>query len=80
MKHHIKALFIFSILLFAQDFDPSPYIGQGDAFNCGHFASQAEAQTVLRADPGDPNRLDADRDGVACERNRPPHDSEPVPR
>src|SRR5688500_18152084 len=46
-------------------FDPRFYIGKGDAFNCAHFASQAMAQAVLRADPRDPNGLDGDRDGVA---------------
>ena len=37
-------------------FDPRFYIGKGDAFNCGDFASQAAPQAVLRADPTDPNR------------------------
>lgn len=31
-----------------------------------------EAQAILHADPSDPNRLDGDHDGIACERN--PHD------
>ncbi len=35
--------------------------------DCGDFASQAEAQAVLAADPSDPNGLDADGDGAACE-------------
>ena len=35
---------------------------------------------MLRADPSDPNRLDADRDGIACERNPGPHDLTPAPR
>lgn len=61
-------------------FDPSRYIGQGDAYNCGDFASQAQAQAVLRADPRDPNRLDGDRDGIACENNRAPYDRSPVAR
>ena len=61
-------------------FDPTNYIGQGDAFNCNAFASQAQAQAVLRADPGDPNRLDGDRDGRACENNRVPRDLTPVAR
>lgn len=61
-------------------FDPSPYIGKGDAFNCAAFKSQADAQAVLRADPKDPNRLDPDRDGVACESNRAPFDRVPVKR
>jgi hypothetical protein len=36
--------------------------------NCSDFASQAEAQATYDATPGDPNGLDSDKDGVACER------------
>ncbi len=61
-------------------FDPYIFLGKGDAHNCPDFKSQAEAQAVLRGDPSDPNRLDADKDGIACERNAPPVDMEPVPR
>ena len=35
--------------------------------DCRDFASQSEAQAVLRADPTDPNGLDEDDDGVACD-------------
>ena len=35
--------------------------------NCSDFATQAEAQAVLTADPTDPNNLDSDDDGIACE-------------
>jgi hypothetical protein len=35
--------------------------------NCDDFATQAEAQAVLAADPSDPNGLDRDGDGQACE-------------
>lgn len=35
--------------------------------DCKDFRSQAEAQRVLRAFPGDPYRLDRDGDGIACE-------------
>ena len=62
------------------DFDPSPYVNKGDAYNCGDFGSQKDAQSVLRADPRDPNRLDADKDGIACENNPLPRDMSPVPR
>ena len=48
------------------------------ARGCGDFVSQAEAQAVLRADATDPNKLDADRDGIACESIRSPKDLEPV--
>ncbi len=61
-------------------FDPSPYIGKGNKFNCDAFATQAQAQAVLRADPRDPNRIDPDRDGIACESNRAPRDTSPVKR
>jgi micrococcal nuclease len=63
----------------AGGFDPSRYIGQGNRYNCPDFASQAQAQAVLRADPRDPNGLDADNDGIACEGNRAPRDLVPVP-
>jgi hypothetical protein len=61
-------------------FDPYAYVGSGDAYNCPNFASQAEAQAVLRADAADPNRLDADKDGIACENNKLPFDLVPVDR
>lgn len=35
--------------------------------NCSDFATQKAAQTVLDAFPGDPFRLDRDKDGIACE-------------
>jgi endonuclease YncB( thermonuclease family) len=61
-------------------FDPTKYIGQGNRYNCSAFASQADAQAVLRADPRDPNGLDGDRDGIACESNRGLRDMVRVPR
>jgi hypothetical protein len=33
--------------------------------DCSDFADRSEAQRALR--PGDPDRLDADKDGLACE-------------
>ena len=38
-----------------------------DDQDCIDFPAQAAAQAALVADPTDPDRLDADRDGVACE-------------
>jgi hypothetical protein len=38
-----------------------------DRYDCGDFDSQQEAQRVLVRDPSDPNNLDADNDGIACE-------------
>ncbi len=37
--------------------------------DCIDFATQAEAQATYDADPSDPNGLDADGDGIACETN-----------
>jgi hypothetical protein len=62
------------------EFDPSPYVGKGNIYNCADFPSQAHAQAVLRADPYDVNDLDRDRDGIACENNPQPYDLERVPR
>jgi hypothetical protein len=62
-------------------FDALRYIGQGDRYNCADFASQAQAQAVLRADPRDPNNLDGnDNDGIACETRPSPFDRVPVVR
>ena len=35
--------------------------------DCPDFASQADAQAAFDAVPGDPERLDADNNGIACE-------------
>ena len=35
--------------------------------NCSDFRSQDEAQAAYYADPSDPNNLDGDGDGYACE-------------
>ncbi len=61
-------------------FQPMPCLGKALANNSADFKSQADAQAVLRADPSDPNRLDGDRNGIACEANPVPYDREPVPR
>jgi hypothetical protein len=45
----------------------SAAIAQPAERDCRDFASQSEAQAVLRADPTDPNGLDDDEDGVACD-------------
>lgn len=42
-------------------------LAQSDDLDCADFDSQADAQAELRSDPTDPNGLDAEDDGVACE-------------
>jgi micrococcal nuclease len=67
----VAALLLWTVPVHAQ---------RGNTLNCSDFPTQAAAQAALRADPSDPNRLDADRDGIACERNRCPCDRAPVSR
>jgi hypothetical protein len=38
-----------------------------DDLNCDDFSSQVQAQATFDADPSDPNNLDEDDDGQACE-------------
>ena len=45
----------------------SPAMAQDSDLDCADFDSQAEAQAELESDPSDPNGLDADNDGEACE-------------
>lgn len=51
--------------------------------NCSDFAVQEEAQAVLDRDPSDPNYLDGDNDGIACESlpsgNAPEPEPTPAP-
>lgn len=35
--------------------------------DCSDFTSQSQAQAVYDADPSDPNGLDRENDGIACE-------------
>ena len=50
-------------------------LAQTDDLDCADFTSQADAQAELRADPTDPNGLDAEDDGVACETFAYPEDT-----
>ncbi|QIN80836.1 hypothetical protein GBA65_14800 [Rubrobacter marinus] len=47
-------------------FAPSAMAQAGD-LDCADFATQEEAQATYDQDPSDPNGLDDDGDGVACE-------------
>ncbi len=65
---------------YQKNFDAAPYaVSHGvPQFYCNDFASQADAQAVLRANPADPNRLARDGDGIACRGSPPPTDYAPV--
>lgn len=45
----------------------SPKAFAYNQYNCSDFSTQEEAQAVYDADTSDPNYLDGDNDGVACE-------------
>lgn len=47
--------------------DSGSTTGSGDDLNCDDFDTQAEAQEVYEQDTSDPNNLDGDNDGEACE-------------
>src|ERR671910_3195942 len=38
-----------------------------DQYDCASFGSQESAQAELERDPSDPNNLDSDGNGVACD-------------
>src|SRR5215218_7557080 len=42
-------------------------LAQADQYDCASFGSQASAQVQLDRDPSDPNDLDADGNGQACD-------------
>lgn len=45
---------------------PSVAVKSAD-LDCSDFTSQSQAQAVYNSNPSDPNRLDRDGDGIACE-------------
>ncbi len=48
-------------------------------YNCANFANQAQANYYRQLYPDDPSRLDADRDGIACEANPCPCGADLIP-
>ena len=51
------------------DSDDSSSGTSGDDRDCADFTSQADAQAALTSEPSDPDNLDADDDGIACEQH-----------
>lgn len=50
----------------AADVSVPPLPSDGN-YDCANFKTRAQAQKVLRQDPGDPHYLDGDGDGIPCE-------------
>jgi hypothetical protein len=44
-----------------------PAVAQADQYDCASFGSQESAQVELDRDPSDPNNLDSDGNGIACD-------------
>jgi hypothetical protein len=44
-----------------------PAEAQADQYDCASFGSQESAQIELDSDPSDPNNLDSDGNGIACD-------------
>jgi hypothetical protein len=42
-------------------------MAQADQYDCASFGSQESAQVELDRDPSDPNNLDSDGNGIACD-------------
>src|SRR5215212_7121941 len=42
-------------------------MAQADQYDCASFGSQESAQVQLDSDPSDPNNLDSDGNGIACD-------------
>ncbi len=63
MIRMLSGLFIALALVFGV----SASVGAQRDLDCDDFATQEEAQANLNANPSDPNNLDTDEDGNACE-------------
>src|SRR5918995_6098112 len=48
-------------------FPSKPAVAQADLYDCASFGSQESAQAELDRDPSDPNNLDSDGNGRACD-------------
>ena len=58
----------------------TPAYAQEDQLDCVSFGSQESAQTELERDPSDPNNLDPDGNGQACEDYSYGTTTSPAPR
>jgi hypothetical protein len=57
-----------SRVTYEQVFHPAdPAAAQSNQYNCASFGSQQSAQAELERDPSDPNGLDTDGNGRACD-------------
>lgn len=82
----LRIILVFLVLLVGFSlrlaWETLPTANAQNNLNCDDFPSQADAQDELRRDPSDPNGLDRDDDGIACETSPyppgTPRDEDPV--
>lgn len=63
----MKLLVVGFIIMCGLVFFSGRVYAYGNEYNCDDFSTQEEAQAVYDSDTSDPNYLDGDNDGVACE-------------
>jgi hypothetical protein len=66
----MKKLLVLAVVGMLTMLVAAPAFAQDD-LNCENFATQEEAQAEFDADTSDPNGLDGDNDGQACEDSLP---------
>lgn len=74
----MKKLLFLAVLGMLTMLAAAPAFAQDD-LNCENFATQEEAQAEFDADTSDPNGLDGDNDGLACEDSLPMTGEDPLP-
>jgi hypothetical protein len=77
----MKRLMLLAATLGMLTLAASPAMAQSGAdggFNCVDFPDQESAQLFLDSDPSDPEGLDADGDGLACEGELPSSGVDPI--
>jgi hypothetical protein len=63
----LAAAFVLRVTYQQMVYPDEAALAQADQYDCASFGSQESAQLELDSDPGDPNNLDADGNGIACD-------------
>src|ERR671918_3106118 len=63
----LAAAFVLRVTYDQMVYPDEAALAQADQYDCASFGSQASAQVELDRDPSDPNNLDADGNGKACD-------------
>src|SRR5215210_8493045 len=63
----LAAAFVLRVTYEQMVYPDEAALAQADQYDCASFGSQASAQVELDRDPSDPNNLDADSNGIACD-------------